>query len=550
MTHTRPQSRIALALLLTSIPAALAATACGDDGPDAAAVSKIRIEPSEDVDLDEGQSKALFATALNHKDEPLEAEITWSSSDAEVVSVEPNGLVRAEYFGSAIITASAGGKKASLAVVVRELEPAALFIATNPIEIPLEGTLRLEASVRAENGVELKRRPVEWSSSDPSVATIDEDGVARGLLLGHLEVRATLGSFTKRASAGTVYRFVDLAAGASHGCGLTNAGSAYCWGSNAASELGSDGGGTTVPRKVDTEEKWVEIVAGEGTSCARTDEGAVDCWGRASSGPAPSRVDVPALASIVLGDRHGCGLTDAGAAFCWGENDRGQLGRSEGTGGWSTASAVEGDHSFESIFAAGSTTCALDAAGKAWCWGSDAEGQLGRGSKGADASTPVEVQSQQPFYAIALGAGHGCGLSIEGVASCWGANATGELGRPGEDASVQAVSTVARFSLIAAGGANSSAITVDGQAYGWGANADGQVGTGDAGARRETPGLVGGGSLRWSRLVHGRAHGCGLTLDGLTYCWGNNESGQLGTGSEGERSLSPTLGFGQRPAIL
>jgi alpha-tubulin suppressor-like RCC1 family protein len=45
------------------------------------------------------------------------------------------------------------------------------------------------------------------------------------------------------------------------------------------------------------------------------------------------------------------------------------------------------------------------------------------------------------------------------------------------------------------------------------------------------------GTRRWSTVQPGIAHTCGLTLAGVTFCWGSNDRGQLGR----------TGGFSQTP---
>src|SRR5207248_1043428 len=91
--------------------------------------------------------------------------------------------------------------------------------------------------------------------------------------------------------------FTTVSAGASHACGVTSDGAAYCWGDNSAGALG------------------------DGTTTQRT---------------AP--VAVAGDLSFAVVDAHGqnaCGVTLGGHAYCWGDNFAGQLGS-----GTNTASAT------------------------------------------------------------------------------------------------------------------------------------------------------------------------------------------------------------------
>jgi alpha-tubulin suppressor-like RCC1 family protein len=80
------------------------------------------------------------------------------------------------------------------------------------------------------------------------------------------------------------------------------------------------------------------------------------------------------------------------------------------------------------LAAGGAHTCALTAGGDAWCWGSDSNGQLGRGSIGGSSSTPAPVSGGLKFIALSAGGAHTCGVTLDGSIYCWGANASGQLG--------------------------------------------------------------------------------------------------------------------------
>jgi alpha-tubulin suppressor-like RCC1 family protein len=68
----------------------------------------------------------------------------------------------------------------------------------------------------------------------------------------------------------------------------------------------------------------------------------------------------------------------------------------------------------------------------------------------------------------------------------------------------------------------------DGTAYCWGANESGQLGTGSVGLPSIAASAVAG--HLFTQLTAGAHHVCGVHADGSVYCWGANESGQLGTG--------------------
>jgi alpha-tubulin suppressor-like RCC1 family protein len=88
--------------------------------------------------------------------------------------------------------------------------------------------------------------------------------------------------------------------------------------------------------------------------------------------------------------------------------------------------------------------------------------------------------------------------------------------------------------LLAAGQEDTCALTTFSQAYCWGDNSTGELGTGTSG-NRWGPATVTGG-LRFTQLAAGWGFSCGLDAAGHAYCWGANSVGELGDGTLINRS--------------
>jgi len=99
------------------------------------------------------------------------------------------------------------------------------------------------------------------------------------------------------------------------------------------------------------------------------------------------------------------------------------------------------------------------------------------------------------------------------------------------------------WASVATGSGHSCALTRAGAAYCWGDNASGQLGTGDF-AARAAPSPVAGGHT-FASLATGYRHSCGVTTAGAALCWGENESGQLGNGGSAD-AAGPTPVSGGR----
>ncbi len=248
---------------------------------------------------------------------------------------------------------------------------------------------------------------------------------------------------------------------------------------------------------------------------------------------------LPVRAGTVVGGSHSCTLGSGGTLRCWGGNAHGQLGDGTRNRATTPAAPVVGSP-FARVSSGVSHLCALSPAGEAWCWGSNDRGQSGGGA-GSDLLEPRRVGGEVTFTEITAGLGHSCGLTATGQAWCWGANPAGQLGDGTTTARSEPVPVAGdfRFSSIVAGWDHTCALDDQGKAYCWGTGGAGRLGTG-SNASASTPQRVIGG-LGFVALAAGNAHSCGLSTDGRIHCWGANEDGRLGTGEFGSSRSTPAL---------
>lgn len=245
--------------------------------------------------------------------------------------------------------------------------------------------------------------------------------------------------------------------------------------------------------------------------------------------------------SISVGIDHTCGVLD-GAVYCWGDNDTGELGDGTTTSQQvPTAVSTTGVLASTTVTAVSSGhnhTCAI-ADGGVYCWGQNGSGQLGDGTL-SDSWVPVAAGSFTDATAVASGSSHTCALA-DGTVYCWGANDNGQLGDGGNTKQsatpekVQGLLAGQTVTAIAAGGGHTCAIA-SGAVYCWGNGTSGQLGIGlDGGmASRAVPeavdtsGVLNG--LRVTEVAAGYEYTC-VIAGGAAYCWGENQSGQLGDAS-------------------
>jgi len=241
------------------------------------------------------------------------------------------------------------------------------------------------------------------------------------------------------------------------------------------------------------------------------------------------------VAAISAGAEHTCALLEENTLRCWGENHQGQLGLGSRGEPVSTPTPVQDLQAILSVSAGDHHTCALAANGVVWCWGKNAQGQLGLGST-EDRSQPSRVDDLKDVTSLSAGSAHTCALTRTGRVYCWGDNSAGQTGQDSEAAILRpmAVPGLPPVVSISAGGgqegSHTCAVTKDGQVFCWGDNSAGQLGREASSGRAPLPQLVKGlGAAR--QVAAGSRHSCSLNPEGAMHCWGNNSGGQLGDGS-------------------
>ncbi len=205
-------------------------------------------------------------------------------------------------------------------------------------------------------------------------------------------------------------RFAAITVGWNHTCGITVASVAYCWGGNSAGQLGN-GTATWTTATVTP-----AAVAGGSPSRRCLPEPTVHLWGhfhrsrlllgRKRRRPARRRDhDLPIEPGARVRRRelhradqrrnpHLCGSRQSAPPIAGAGIANGQLGDGDGT--WSgrlSPVLVAGGLSFAAVTAGYSHTCGITFAGAAYCWGGNANGNLGDGTT-TDRPVPVKVVGQ------------------------------------------------------------------------------------------------------------------------------------------------------------
>jgi hypothetical protein len=240
----------------------------------------------------------------------------------------------------------------------------------------------------------------------------------------------------------------------------------------------------------------------------------------------------PTTPVVASGNSTSC-MSYAGKAYCWGSGAYGALGDGNGTIDRSTPYLVTGLLSnVTSISMLQNGACAT-AWGSGFCWGKNDNGVIGFTPAAMPTSQWGQLVISGFYYQTAAGDDFACFLNTGGRVDCLGAGSVGQMGNGTITATNTTPVTVYASGIkkIAAGGDTACAITSSDRVECWGRDNRGQVGNGGGAASYlNTPQDVGLSNI--IDIAVGYRHACALEgTTGVVSCWGDNNYGQLGTGT-------------------
>jgi uncharacterized protein YjdB len=143
--------------------------------------------------LVQGASATIAATGVNAAGVSVKA--TWTTSKASVATVSKAGKITGKRTGTAVVTAEAGGKTATITVRVLTKAQATKTVtkvkATVPRTIKTGGVAYVTGTYTPARATGAK---VTYTSSKPSVATIDKYGVLTARAPGRAKITVKAGS--------------------------------------------------------------------------------------------------------------------------------------------------------------------------------------------------------------------------------------------------------------------------------------------------------------------------------------------------------------------
>lgn len=352
--------------------------------------------------------------------------------------------------------------------------------------------------------------------------------------------------------------FKEIDFGANHACAISMAHEIFCWGDNTYGQLGTgDNIYRRFPLKLTVDNsnsiRFRKLKTFNNHTCALSFEGDLYCWGQNDKGQLGTgdtnnknllqKVDFPASNSrktvfdFAVGFDHTCVINSATRVFCFGSNANGQLGIGSSPdldeiGLVSVSFSNFQYRNVHSIEAGRGYTCAKTGNGYLYCWGKNDVGQLGIGNT-IDQSTPKLVTSSA--FKFDLGEAHGCYIDDDFIAYCWGDNSLGQLGdgtNTDSDTPISFHVGTYQVKNIKLGSNHTCFSGIDAAPYNddiycFGSGTNGQLG--DGGASNENAPVEASGTDGLVNLFVGNETNCLLVETGMK-CWGNNGNHQFLTG--------------------
>lgn len=410
--------------------------------------------------------------------------------------------------------------------------------------------LRIGATPLDAAGNTVGGKTVSWTSADAAIVRVESDGSLTGVAPGATSVTASADGKSASASV-TVVAFLSIQPGPRNTCAITVAGRLYCAGADYGTRAKPEGGAVRFTRVSSNGEPPASTIT---HLCAISTDADAYCWGSNAKGELgignfQDRATPTAVVggikfkSVAPGRYHTCALSTTGVAYCWGGGEFGQLGNGN-TANSPQPVAVAGTFTFDQLESGKDHACGLVANGRAYCWGSNELGTLGIGDAIFMQTSPTPVAGDLIFTSITSKTNATCGLTTDRKTYCWGDNTIKQLGiatpeRCGGDKPCSraplAVAPSLSFSALATSQFATCGVTAALQVHCWGGDMQRMFGSATPPAGCDVPGFTNGctyqptpGPSGFASVAGGHRNYCGVRSDGIAYCWGGNDLGQLG----------------------
>ncbi len=151
--------------------------------------------------IEVGKNQNFMASPIDQYDQPIEAAISWTSSDQGVGTIDSNGIFTSIAPGKTIITAASGTLLGTAIMTVTISPPELKKIIVNPsaVSVKVGQNQNFQASPYDQYDQPISAT-ISWTSSDPGVGTINNNGAFTPIAQGTTTITATSGTVSGTAT--------------------------------------------------------------------------------------------------------------------------------------------------------------------------------------------------------------------------------------------------------------------------------------------------------------------------------------------------------------
>lgn len=188
----------------------LSFSSCGDDDDAGTQEQDLVIKLSKDHEVVEIGKTIQLVAGFSPSDAPNKAH-TWTSEDPQIATVDETGKVKGVSVGTTKITVTALANKATatceIEVVDRIIAVTSVTLNSKEETISVGSTTQLTATVSPTTATD---QNVVWTSSNNSVAIVNEDGLVKGLSVGSANITASAGGKSAVCAVTVTEKSVDF----------------------------------------------------------------------------------------------------------------------------------------------------------------------------------------------------------------------------------------------------------------------------------------------------------------------------------------------------
>lgn len=188
----------------------LSFSSCGDDDDAGTQEQDLVIKLSKDHEVVEIGKTIQLVAGFSPSDAPNKAH-TWTSEDPQIATVDETGKVKGVSVGTTKITVTALANKATatceIEVVDKIIAVTSVTLNSKEETISIGSTTQLTATVSPTTATD---QNVVWTSSNNSVAIVNEDGLVKGLSVGSANITASAGGKSAVCAVTVTEKSVDF----------------------------------------------------------------------------------------------------------------------------------------------------------------------------------------------------------------------------------------------------------------------------------------------------------------------------------------------------